>query len=300
MTILEKLNDMETEEQLLYEPFSRKQWIEQRKEDRETAFRMADDAAERCATDGRELVAVLDTMARFPQYSAGNILLIHAQMPTATMVRDYKAWKDIGAIIKKDEKGINIFEVAGEYVRKDGSIGTRYNLKKVFDVSQMANMRQKNTDIVKEPAMLLEALISNSPCDVKMDRKKDTGYLKAEYDDSRREISISMTGTPEDMFRETASAIVMAVLAREKSEDFRENSWRFASQCGSYVLCKRYGIAFDEKSLGALPEDFTRFGSSEVKEFLGQVRYVSALLSQGIEKELLKDLSKEEREKETV
>ena len=102
------------------------------------------------------------------------------------------------------------------------------------------------------------------------------------------------------MFRETASAIVMAVLAREKSEDFRENSWRFASQCGSYVLCKMYGIAFDEKSLGALPEDFTRFGSSEVKEFLGQVRYVSALLSQGIEKELLKDLSKEEREKETV
>ena len=300
MTLLEKLNNMEVKEQLLYEPFSRKQWLEQREEDRKNAFNMANATAERIATDQKELMDVLAAMARFPQYSAGNVLLIHAQRADATFIKDYKTWKDMGAHIKENEKGISIFEVAGEYVRNDGTVGTRYNLKKVFDISQVNDVRIKNAETKKDYGRLLEALISSSPCVVKTDRTIDTGYLKAEYDDYRKEINISSTGSYAELFKETSSAILMAEFARENRNNFSMSDWKFASQCGSYVLCKRYGVAYDNDSFEAPPEAFTKYEIRKVKEFLGQVRYASALISQGMDKELLKDLYKDEPEQEAI
>lgn len=51
----------------------------------------------------------LITMSRFPSYSVNNTLLIHMQMPDATLVASYGRWqKQFGRHVKKGEHGITI------------------------------------------------------------------------------------------------------------------------------------------------------------------------------------------------
>ena len=51
----------------------------------------------------------LSTMSRFHKYSLNNVMLIHAQMPDATLVAGFNKWKNsFGRHVKKGEKGIQI------------------------------------------------------------------------------------------------------------------------------------------------------------------------------------------------
>ena len=51
----------------------------------------------------------LRAMARFHTYSFGNVLLIATQRPAATQVAGWRAWNEVGRIVKQGEKGILIF-----------------------------------------------------------------------------------------------------------------------------------------------------------------------------------------------
>ncbi len=48
------------------------------------------------------------TMAKFHDYSIGNLILIMLQKPNATRVAGFSTWKDLGRWVKKGEKGIAI------------------------------------------------------------------------------------------------------------------------------------------------------------------------------------------------
>src|ERR1700691_70126 len=54
------------------------------------------------------LTAYLNAMSRFHNYSFGNVLEIARQMPTATRVAGFWAWKQLGRFVKSGEKGIRI------------------------------------------------------------------------------------------------------------------------------------------------------------------------------------------------
>jgi hypothetical protein len=55
------------------------------------------------------LFTYLQTMAKFPTYSARNVLLIAAQRPTATHLEGMRSWNDLGRSVRPGEKGIRIF-----------------------------------------------------------------------------------------------------------------------------------------------------------------------------------------------
>jgi DNA primase len=55
--------------------------------------------------------ACLDLAARLPGEDFANILLIHAQRPGATLVRDYQQWTAAGRQVRKGQNGITIFAV---------------------------------------------------------------------------------------------------------------------------------------------------------------------------------------------
>jgi hypothetical protein len=54
------------------------------------------------------LTEYLNAMARFHQYSFGNIMLIARQRPTATRVAGIRTWNSLGRFVKRGEKGILI------------------------------------------------------------------------------------------------------------------------------------------------------------------------------------------------
>jgi hypothetical protein len=55
------------------------------------------------------LFTYLQTMAKFPTYSARNVLLIAAQRPTATHLEGMRSWNELGRSVRPGEKGIYIF-----------------------------------------------------------------------------------------------------------------------------------------------------------------------------------------------
>jgi hypothetical protein len=66
------------------------------------------------------LANYLGAMARFHNYSFGNILQIARQRPTATHVAGFGTWKELGRFVKRGEKGIQILApVVGYRRRKD-------------------------------------------------------------------------------------------------------------------------------------------------------------------------------------
>jgi len=103
-------------------------------------------ALERLATDlergqsdaFREYLAV---MARFPDYSFRNAMLIASQRPESTYVAGYRAWQKLGRNVMKGERGIVIVAPlpprAAE--QKDSDDGQREDMRfravSVFDVS---------------------------------------------------------------------------------------------------------------------------------------------------------------------
>jgi len=94
------------------------------------------------------LTAYLDAMARFHNYSFGNILAIARQKPTATNVAGMFTWNQLGRRVKKGEKGIQILapmigtrgkrqeEAEQDGTGKSAPVLVGFRAVYVFDVSQ--------------------------------------------------------------------------------------------------------------------------------------------------------------------
>ncbi|HEV2486061.1 MAG TPA: ArdC family protein [Terracidiphilus sp.] len=93
------------------------------------------------------LTAYLAAMARFRNYSFGNIVAIARQRPTATRVAGFGAWKELGRFVRRGEKGIQILAPMTGYRRRKNDAEQDTNEKPrqvligfrvvhVFDVAQ--------------------------------------------------------------------------------------------------------------------------------------------------------------------
>ena len=139
--------------------FNKEEWAAQKKQERESAFAMIDEAAQRMANDGGLFQSYLDVQARFDRYSVGNAVLITAQKADATQVSDFKGWKNNGVFIKKGESGIVLLEPGEEYTKEDGTVGVSYNSKKVFDISQTTAKAKDRPAMKRDERLLLKAII---------------------------------------------------------------------------------------------------------------------------------------------
>lgn len=82
----------------------------------------------------------LSAMARFHDYSFGNVMLIVSQRPGATRVAGYRTWQKLGRQVRKGEKGIAIMAPM-LFKSKDANASEedaflRFRAVSVFDVSQ--------------------------------------------------------------------------------------------------------------------------------------------------------------------
>ncbi|HEY6251600.1 MAG TPA: ArdC family protein [Candidatus Angelobacter sp.] len=90
--------------------------------------------------------AYLQTMARFHNYSARNVLLIAAQRPTATHLEGVRSWNELGRFVRPGEKGIFIFAP---------TVGVKDNNQshpQTHDTSKKSGKGKKAAETPKEPA----------------------------------------------------------------------------------------------------------------------------------------------------
>lgn len=90
---------------------------------------------------GEDWANMLQVASRFHRYSANNVMLIMCQMPTATRVAGFNAWKHLGRHVRKGEHGIRIlapcrYKIAETETGEDIWRLAGFTTVSVFDISQ--------------------------------------------------------------------------------------------------------------------------------------------------------------------
>ena len=250
------------------QPFDKDAWGEKKQAERQAVYDLADSTACAVAGDGGQFKAYLDVQARFDRYSATNALLILAQMPGATQVKDFDGWKESGATIKRHQKGVSILEPGDEYTREDGTTGTYYNVKKVFDVSQTTAKAKPTVTI--DDRLLLKALIHRPPVPIQM-ADELPGNAGAVYDHNQKVIFVRRGMEAPDLFRCVSLALARAEIAASR-QDYAPAEVAFPAYCTSYMLCRKNGIDVSSYDFSALPEDLRDADAQGIREVLTEIR----------------------------
>lgn len=253
-----------------YQPFDKKAWGEKKQAERQSVYELADSTAAAVGANGSMLQSYLDTQARFDRYSSTNVLLIMAQMPQATQLKDFDGWVEVGASIKKHQHGISILEPGKEYQREDNTRGTSYNVKKVFDISQTTARTKKQTAVNLDDRLLLKALIHQPPVAiVTTDELQDNAG--AFYDHDMKMLFVRRGMTAPDIFRSVSKELALAQLTGSR-EHYDRRDAAFAAYCVSYMLCKQYGIDVGGYDFSRLPESFRNAQPMAIREALTEIR----------------------------
>ena len=62
----------------------------------------------------------------------------------------------------------SILEPGKPYTKEDGTTGTSFNVKRVFDISQTNSTEKVTPTVTRDERLLLKALITHAPCQLKI------------------------------------------------------------------------------------------------------------------------------------
>ena len=261
-------------------PFDREEWIQQKRAEREHAYELMDQVSEMMKIDPGRLMTYLDIQSRFPGLSVGNVLLIQAQKPDVTLVKDFNSWKERGISIKRGETGIVILEPGKEYTREDGSKGVNYNAKRVFDITQTTAEKHKEPEVQKDARMLLKALIFKTPCEIQLeDSVPQAEGHSAFYDPTEKIIHVEKGHNIRELFIEISQELAHAHLDRG-NYDRGQNA--FAAFCVSYMICRRNGVAVNDYHFDT-EKEFAGKEPKEIRAELGKMRSAANSISKDME-----------------
>ena len=278
------------------QPFDKEAWAEKKQAERKAVYELADTTAESVSADGGRYRDYLDVQARFDRYSATNALLILAQMPQATQLKDFDGWRDAGVYVKKKPQSISILEPGDEYQREDGSWATSYNVKRVYDVSQTTARTKTQPAVSVDDRLLLRALINNPPVPM---QTVDTlpGNMGALYDHDQQVIFVRRGMTADDIFRSVSKEIAHAELAAVNENYTREGA-AFAAYSVSYILCRKNGIDVSGYDFSRLPDDFRDADPQSVRAALTEIRDTASEISARMSRVLEQNKAPKSKEQE--
>lgn len=278
------------------QPFDKDAWAEKKQAERQAVYEMADAAAAEVCADGEKFRAYLDTQTRFDRYSVTNALLILAQMPEATQFKDFDGWKDAGASIKRQQKGISILEPGEEYTREDGTIGTSYNVKKVFDISQTTMRAKAQPTVSVDDRLLLKALIHRPPVPIQMVDELP-GNMGALYDHDQQVIFVRRGMDAPNIFRSVSMELAHAEIAAAR-EDYTRDSAAFSAYCASYMLCRKNGVDVRGYDFVNLPESLRESDPQTQRAALSEIRDTAAGISARMSRMLEQNKAPKSKEQE--
>ena len=270
---------------------SNEEYAQNKKAEREALFQTADDAAFKAVGGGVNFQNYLDMQAKL-NYSAVNTLLIMETKPEATRLGDADYWKDKGCYIKSGEKGISILEPT-EYTKTDGSPGIGYNVKKVFDISQVDTQKMKSEpQPTPDNRQLLKALVHKAPMTVQgVDEIPDGGG--AMTDPQTGDILVLRDMAFKDAFRSVAHEMAKAEIDYDKVSDPQ-----FTAYCASYILCKKHGVDTQDYNFDSVAPMFKDMDVRNIKSELSQIRNAADEISGRMSRQLdaVQKSSKDNRE----
>ena len=274
-------------------PFEKAEWAAQKQAQRQEAYELIDNTCSEMMADGESFRQYLDVQGRFDRYSVANAVLVSAQMPDATQLKDYNAWKQSRVYVNKDAQKIVILEPSKEYTRDDGTKAVGYNAKVVYDISETSAKDRQQAQEPKTMRELVSAMIDASP--VPFVPVADL-EIPAYYDSKQQTIFIKTGLTEEQLFVSMAKEVSAAVF------DFKHNESRdasdFKSFCVAYMVSTRYGVDTRGFSFDRLPREFSEMDTQVFKGELGSMRDVLGEIQSDMFKSLEKNKPPKNKEQE--
>ena len=274
-------------------PFDKAEWAAQKQAQRQEAYELIDNTCSEMMADGESFRQYLDVQGRFDRYSVANAVLVSAQMPEATQLKDYNAWKQSRVYVNKDAQKIVILEPSKEYTRDDGTKAVGYNAKVVYDISETSAKDRQQAQEPKTMRELVSAMIDASP--VTFVPVADL-EIPAYYDSKQQTIFIKTGLTEEQLFVSMAKEVSVAVF------DFKHNESRdasdFKSFCVAYMVSTRYGVDTRGFSFDRLPREFSEMDTQVFKGELGSMRDVLGEIQSDMFKSLEKNKPPKNKEQE--
>ena len=274
-------------------PFDKAEWAAQKQAQRQEAYELIDNTCSEMMADGESFRQYLDVQGRFDRYSVANAVLVSAQMPDATQLKDYNAWKQSRVYVNKDAQKIVILEPSKEYTRDDGTKAVGYNAKVVYDISETSAKDRQQAQEPKTMRELVSAMIDASP--VPFVPVADL-EIPAYYDSKQQTIFIKTGLTEEQLFVSMAKEVSAAVF------DFKHNESRdasdFKSFCVAYMVSTRYGVDTRGFSFDRLPREFSEMDTQVFKGELGSMRDVLGEIQSDMFKSLEKNKPAKSKEQE--
>lgn len=266
-----------------YNRLPKEEYAKQKKAEREQLYKLAENQCRKITSDSKAYLSYLNLASRI-DYTVTNILLVMAQKPEASVLKDNKHWKDDKYYVKKGEKGIKIIMPVGEYQRNDGSIATNYAVKNVFDVSQLDKSVKivKNSYSIKE---ILDGILYYAPVEFhKLDRlDKDVIYSP-----NSKAIFYKEGLTPTQLI---SGLLVQTCYAEFNQQYTDKNLANESIICDSagYILCRKYGIEVSNTAFADKIQDyFSNMEINEIKEKLSTVKSLTDSVSERMEKGIYK------------
>ena len=252
------------------QPFDKEAWAAKKQEERKELYALADSTAAEISGDGEKYQKYLDVQSRFSRYTPTNALLILAQMPDATQIKDFNGWKEAGASVQRKPKSVKILEPGKEYDREDGTRGTSFEVKRVYDASQTRGRVRSAPAVKLDDRVLLKALIHRTPVPIQTVDSLPNN-MGALYDHNQQVIFVCRGMGAEDIFRSVSKELAHAEIAG-MSENYNRNDAAFKAYSASYLLCKRYGVDVSDYNFSRLPTSFRESNPQQVRETLTEIR----------------------------
>lgn len=274
-------------------PFDKEQWAAQKQAQRKEAYELIDNTCSEMMISGDSFRQYLDVQGRFDRYSVNNAILVSAQMPEATQLKEKAAWKQSRVYVNKDAQKVVILEPSKEYTRGDGSKAVGYNAKEVYDISETSAKDRQEAQEKKPMRELVSALIDASP--VPFVPVADL-EMPAYYDSEQQSIFIRTGLNEEQLFVSMAKEVSAAVF------DFKHNESReaseFKSYCVAYMVSSRYGVDTRGFNFSRLPKELAETDTQAFKGELGSMRDVLGEIQSEMYKSLEKNKPAKSKEQE--
>lgn len=274
-------------------PFDKEQWAAQKQAQRKEAYELIDNTCSEMMISGDSFRQYLDVQGRFDRYSVNNAILVSAQMPEATQLKEKAAWKQSRVYVNKDAQKVVILEPSKEYTREDGSKAVGYNAKEVYDISETSAKDRQEAQEKKSMRELVSALIDASP--VPFVPVADL-EMPAYYDSEQQSIFIRTGLNEEQLFVSMAKEVSAAVF------DFKHNESReaseFKSYCVAYMISSRYGIDTRGFNFSRLPKELAETDTQAFKGELGSMRDVLGEIQSEMYKSMEKNKPAKSKEQE--
>lgn len=274
-------------------PFNKEEWAAAKQAQRQEAYEMIDNTCAEMMESGDSFRQYLDVQGRFDRYSVNNAILVSAQMPKATQLKERAAWKQSRVYVNKDAQKVVILEPGKEYTREDGTKAVGYNAKEVFDVSETSAKDRQQPQEAKTMRELVSAMIDASPVGFQPVEELE---VPAFYDSSQQTIFIRTGLSEEQLFVSMAKEVSAAVF------DFKHNESRdasdFKSFCVAYMVSSRYGVDTRGFNFSRLPKEYEGMDTQAFKGELGSMRDVLGEIQSDMYKSMEKNKPPKSKEQE--